>query len=155
MAHIYHASIMRLIPGLVLVTVVLGAFATAGFSSGERNGFFLAIPSLGALVVFYGFTIRRYIQPRVLIESDRVLIQRGKSRVIIQELGKYQLVLSRGWLGFRRNGAQDIMLDQADFSARSWGALVADLTALPFASVLSGSSNNGMQATRERRAPDA
>src|SRR5688572_24659430 len=135
MAHIYYSSIARFVPGLMLMTIVLSPLAMGGLRSGTSGGILFGLALVGTLGVFYGNVIRRRLQPLLLIEGNRIVIQRGKRQEIIQDAGDYELVLNKSWLGFRRCGAQDIMIGENELSAKSWTALVAHLSTLPFSNI--------------------
>jgi hypothetical protein len=149
MNQVFYISPKRFIPGVLFGTLVLGSFALGAFVSGGAIRVAVALVPAALLLGLYGFAVWRCTCPVVEIRSGRPLVRRFARTIELDDVPSYELVISVGWLAFRKDGAQDIMLDEHELSASAWAELVQILRRLPFARVLESRSNKSMQPTCE------
>lgn len=125
---VYHPTILRLLPILVLAAVVLGPMAYWGMTALEPETQFAGAISGACLVAIYALAVRHVCLPVIVLDGytaqTRTLLSRTRK---IADLRMYQLVISVDFIAFRQADTQDIMLDRADFTPKQWQALLADL----------------------------
>lgn len=91
---------------------------------------------LAILACFYWFAVWSISKPAVQIIDNRLEVRGVLGRLYrIKDVNDFELVVSDTWIGFRRKGTQDIMLNKAQFSKRTWLALENHLRQLPFSGV--------------------
>lgn len=90
-----------------------------------------------ALVAAYLVITKPFRRPAVRISGNRIEALSPISGVnVVEDLREFSLVLSTGWIAFRKQGQQDIMVDEHRFEASVWTDLLSELKRLPFKSVV-------------------
>lgn len=118
-------------------TLILGALGIGSIASARTETVITGILCFVILSSIYWFTISLVMKPAVIIDDKQLLVSRVFGRKYkIDEIEKYHLVIDRNWIGFRRSGAQDVILDRNRFSKKTWIALESDLRQLPFAEIV-------------------
>lgn len=120
------------IPVLMIGAVAYGSLRT-GVGYKVITGL-IVLALVGALLWWISFPLRK---PLVRISDERieVLNPLGALRTAENPRG-YTLVLASDWVGFRRKGHNDIMVEKGRFySRKTWEAFVRDVQKLPFAAM--------------------
>lgn len=121
----------------VFMTLVLGALAFGSISTGDPEKIVIGIICFLVLVGIYGWALSQVKRPAIRIEGDSVTVRGVWGRVQkVEDVREWHLVVSNTWIGFRRAGQQDVIIDRGRFSRRMWFDLEARLRALPVAGVI-------------------
>ena len=94
----------------------------------------LILALVAALLWWVSFPLRK---PLVRISGERIEVINPFGAIrTVENPRDYTLVLANDWVGFRRKGHNDIMVEKGRFySKRTWESLVDDIQKLPFAAV--------------------
>ena len=91
---------------------------------------------LGGLAAIYWFLFILVRRPTVRVAGHEIYVRGLMGRMHhIPNVWEYSLVVSKDWIGLRRAGRGDIMLEQRRFPKRVWGDLEQELRRLPFANI--------------------
>lgn len=133
----FHASPAQYMPALVMGTFVMGAFFFAAIFSGDLGKAVTALIPAAILAGMYWWVWRQTRHPTLQVDQSRLRFRGTLGRDYdIPDIAQYTLVVSTDWVGLRRKGQQDIMIDQNRFTRRTWNELVACLKGLPFEKVI-------------------
>jgi hypothetical protein len=131
----YCRSPLPFIAPLVFGTLTLGGIGIALFAAKpvRYETVIGGVICLAMLACFYWFAVWSISKPAVQIIDNSLEVRGVLGRLYrIRDVNEFELVLSNTRIGFRRKGAQDIMIDKAQFSKRTWFALENHLRQLPF-----------------------
>lgn len=133
----YFQSPMPYLPGLLFGTFIFGAMGITFITATEPLKVVFGFICLSILGGFYWlvYVLVRHATVRIAGESIQVRGLMGRLHYI-QNVREYSLVLSNDWIGFRRPGSGDIMLEQRRFPKEAWSKLEQELRQLPFASIV-------------------
>jgi len=137
--NVYFRSPVPFIAPLIFGTLMLGGMgialvAVSPMSAGAVLG---GIVCLAMLASIYWFTVWSVSNPAVQVIDDRLEVRGVFGHLYrIDPINEFELVLSNSWVGFRRKGDQDITIDKARFSKKTWLALESQLRQLPFARIV-------------------
>jgi hypothetical protein len=96
-------------------------------------GLFTAVlvVALGAVYVFL-----KSRGPWLRIIDTTIETKRALGGRAVVDPREYSLVISTDWIAFRRNGQQDIMVNEGIFDPPVWKELLTDLKSLPFKGII-------------------
>lgn len=118
-------------------TGMLGGLALAAFLSGDLTKAAIGFVPICMLACMYGWVWRQTRHPALQTDGRRVQVRGTLGRDYdIEDIGQYTLVLGSDWVGIRRKGDQDIMIDKNRFSRRDWEHVVTHLRTLPFEQII-------------------
>ncbi len=121
----------------IFPTFLLGTLGIGLISTGQLDKLAGGAVCLFMLALFLWWAISQAKTPAVRIHDDVIEIRDllgGVRRV--DDVRTYQLVVSNQWIGFRRAGQQDVMIDKGRFSKKTWRELEDHLRKLPVAGVI-------------------
>jgi hypothetical protein len=116
---------------------MFGAMGISGIAAAKTHTGITGVICLGILGGFCWFLFILVKRPTVRIVGESIEV-RGLLGGMhhIKNVREYSLVLANDWIGFRRAGHGDIMLEQRRFPRKVWSELGNELRQLPFAGVV-------------------
>lgn len=135
----YFPSLLQFIVPLFFGTLILGGIGIVLVVASQiRAGAVIGgIVCLAIVACFYWFALWSISKPAVQIMDTRVEVRDVFGRLHrFNDVHDYELVLNNTWIGFRQKGAQDVMIDKARFSKKTWLELVNHLRQLPFVGIV-------------------
>jgi len=111
----------------------LGVMAYASIATGvgyKAIAGFLILALIAAML--WWLTLPAYT-PAVRISDSRIEVRGFFGLRTVEDVNTYTLVLASTWIGFRRKGRNDIIVDKGPFSKSTWESLRTHVQQLPFA----------------------
>ena len=133
----YFQSPVPYVPALLFGAFIFGAMGIAFIPAAEPLKVVFGFICLGILGGFYWLVYVLVRRATVRIVGESIWVRGLMGRLhYIQDVREYSLVLSKDWIGFRRPGSGDIMLEQRRFPKEAWSKLEQELRQLPFVSIV-------------------
>ncbi|HET7395298.1 MAG TPA: hypothetical protein VFK12_02550, partial [Gammaproteobacteria bacterium] len=108
---IHFRSPISFIVPIASVTLILGSLGIGSIAAGRTETVIAGMICLVILSSLYWFAISLMMKPAVIINDKQLLVCGVLGRKYkIDEIWEYHLVINRNWIGFRRSGAQDVIL---------------------------------------------
>lgn len=132
----YFQSPLRYVVPLVFATFMLGVIGIAGIAAAKPQAVTLGVITLLMLGACYSFIYILTKRPSLRIENNHIAVRGAMGRLYrIDDVREYSLVLASDWVGFRKKGQNDIILEQGRFPKKVWPEMLNELQKLPFANV--------------------
>ena len=116
----------------VFMTFIFGVLGFGSLSTGAAEKSLAGMACLLILAMFYWWAVFQVKTPAVRIEGNSVTVRGiyGRTRKI-DDVKSCHLVVSNTWVGLRRAGHQDVIIDSGRFSRVTWHNLLEQLRKLP------------------------
>lgn len=132
----FYQSPVSYLPSVVFATLMFGSMGIAAIAAASLHMVVLGGLILGGLAAIYWFLFILVRRPTVRVAGHEIYVRGLMGRMHhIANVREYSLVVSKDWMGLRRAGRSDIMLEQRRFPKRVWGDLEQELRRLPFANI--------------------
>ena len=137
----YYSNLYLWVFKIIMVTVIFVPVVYCAIKRIVVNGDSIIIVMScifsALLLAAYYFLYLSIKHPVVVVDGVRILVRDYFLSVsVVEDLHQYKLVVSSDFLAFRKEGQQDIMVNERYFSPKQWGILVNELKSLQFAGVV-------------------
>jgi len=132
----FYQSPVSYLPSVIFATVMFGSLGIAAMAAASPHMVVFGVLILSGLTGIYWFLFILVRRPTVRVAGHEIYVRGLLGRVHhIADVRDYSLVVSKDWMGFRRAGRGDIMLERHRFPKQVWSKLERELRRLPFANI--------------------
>ena len=112
----FYQSPVSYLPSVIFATVMFGSLGIAAIATASPHMVVLGASILGGLAGIYWLLFILVRRPTVRVAGHEMYVRGLMGRVHhVADVRDYSLVVGKDWMGFRRAGRGDIMLDQRRF----------------------------------------